>query len=628
MALCAALAFAACNKPEEIKDNPEKKQDAVDFAIYVNGETKTVNNGTKTAWVAGDSISVFLAEADAAAYVAEGAFTIAEEDLADGKFVGKITESLTEGKSYDWYAVYPNDDAATSPASVAVTFGSSRQTLTAGSTAALAGELVPLAGKGAGIAAADDVAFKMHQLAAIIKVTVKNNNTKAYTLSNINIAAAEEIVGDFTADITNPSAAVCTAVDGKAAKAFDIVPAATTEIASGAAVSFYAVVKPFTASTLSISINGAEAANVPAKAFTAGSIKEITVDAPAVLDPYPQFDWTMLCNCDDLSAEGFTYTHATGASIVKEGQKEGAGYLSRTMSGDAEIFCIKTPQFKTNITDKKKGHFVFWFYCSDAAGFKAACDGGDIEISSGDANLAVKTLRWGTRKWLADVITEGWNLIDLPLAAAIEINDSEPFDLNTACWFRLYTGGQGVAAERTYGIDALAFYESDEDYVAKTVFHNCDTKDFFTNSAGAIVDTENAQEGTGCVKFELGAGAVELVAIQRGANIIDAGCTQQTGHLHFKLYISDKEAFATGDGQIELSHSNAADNQEISWSTAAMIAGCNVGWNDIDLKFSEASGWGTGNDYNPGGTNWFRIYFVSLNKAATVMIDDIYFYAE
>lgn len=119
---------------------------------------------------------------------------------------------------------------------------------------------------------------------------------------------------------------------------------------------------------------------------------------------------------------------------------------------------------------------------------------------------------------------------------------------------------------------------------------NCDEKPDGNN--GYEVDTENAQEGTGCLSFVAAKGAVHVML---PADTIDG-----TGYdtLEFDLYVSDVALFDLFGGQgmnsgFEITSSGACDNQEISWKLAEIKEHHQgeelvVGWNHIILPLSTA----------------------------------------
>ena len=103
--LVAIAALSSCNK--ELADPNEGKIGAVPFEISASSiDTRTVNDGLSTKWVANDAINLFHAAAGTTAYTSDGQFTITSENLAANKFTGTLAAALKAG-NYDWYAFYP-----------------------------------------------------------------------------------------------------------------------------------------------------------------------------------------------------------------------------------------------------------------------------------------------------------------------------------------------------------------------------------------------------------------------------------------------------------------------------------------------------------------------------------------
>ena len=103
--LMLAATFTLTNCAEEI-ENPanEPETSGYPFEVIASVETKTVNNGLSTNWVAGDAINLFHAVTDGAEYVNNGKFVITEENLAETKFTGELKSELDPAEEYDWYA--------------------------------------------------------------------------------------------------------------------------------------------------------------------------------------------------------------------------------------------------------------------------------------------------------------------------------------------------------------------------------------------------------------------------------------------------------------------------------------------------------------------------------------------
>ena len=119
--------------------------------------------------------------------------------------------------------------------------------------------------------------------------------------------------------------------------------------------------------------------------------------------------------------------------------------------------------------------------------------------------------------------------------------------------------------------------------------------------------------------------------------------TMQNGHLVFWFYVSEENGDARyadnaaaikariQGGRIEVSSGQGA-NKGIAWNTATVFKNTlQMGWNKIDLKFSDATVYGDGFSLNTAALDWFRVYWegpVALYDKYTFGFDNIYFYAE
>ncbi len=178
-------------------------------------------------------------------------------------------------------------------------------------------------------------------------------------------------------------------------------------------------------------------------------------------DPAPDPDLVLFDACDD-----FTYYHSgkhrAGASIETLGRQEGKGYIKRVAAGDNEIFVFNREGvgnvIDSKITNPSKGRLVFWFYVEEAAKLRArAKTGGRIEISG--SNNHAHAMVWDSRKYIADVCTDGWNYISLPFSEGRNMDATHPFNHKAANYFRIYFDGSVDLYEMTFGIDAIGFKE-------------------------------------------------------------------------------------------------------------------------------------------------------------------------
>jgi hypothetical protein len=99
---------------------------------------------------------------------------------------------------------------------------------------------------------------------------------------------------------------------------------------------------------------------------------------------------------------------------------------------------------------------VFWFYVEEADKLRArAKTGGRIEISG--SNNPAHAMVWDSRKYIADVCTDGWNYISLPFSEGRNMDEAHPFNHKAANYFRIYFDGTVDLYEMTFGIDAIGF---------------------------------------------------------------------------------------------------------------------------------------------------------------------------
>lgn len=175
-------------------------------------------------------------------------------------------------------------------------------------------------------------------------------------------------------------------------------------------------------------------------------------------DPPADPDLVMFHSCDNLTY----FTHTSGASVEVIGRMEGSGYIERTTNSDNQIFVISRvgSSMDTKITDYSKGYLVFWFYINDAASLsRNTVATGRIELSQ-SGGPSQQCLYWNSKTCLADVVTDGWNYIQLRFSDATEMTPDKPFNPKGANYFRIYFDGPAGSYEYTYGIDAIGFKQT------------------------------------------------------------------------------------------------------------------------------------------------------------------------
>lgn len=219
LALAASLtvALASCTK-EKAEINPaDQNTDGLAFEISagVNATKTETDAELKTSWTAGDSLIVFHAEAGTTNYINDGMFKLKEAG-AVGQFTGTLAEALTEGKSYDWYVVYPYNEDITSPAAATFKYNQGAEKPGNGETVNLS--TLPLWSNVKGLASDQNVSFTMHQVYALGKVIMKNC-LQDVALTNFSISVSSEydlytlenhvtMTGDIDFDITGEAVSV------------------------------------------------------------------------------------------------------------------------------------------------------------------------------------------------------------------------------------------------------------------------------------------------------------------------------------------------------------------------------------------------------------------------------------
>lgn len=314
----AALTLTNCTKNEEENIVPETKGQA--FELFANADTRTTIDGVATSWDADDALNVFHADAGTTTYTKDNKFSIAEADVASGRFTGTLAGTLEEGKNYDWYISYPYNVNIKSPNATQgwMTVGSAHnasQTQNGNNSMAhICGENYPLCAKVLNVAATDKVAFeKMQHLTSVVKVKVTNTESEAITVSKVSFAtSSNDIVGTYKINITGDDVAYTASGASYVSKTASLDVVGGTSIEKDANAEFYLGIKPFTAAageTLTITVSTDKGDCVKtlelktATTFTAGKIK--TLNFGFALPVLPSVSTENPYTVGFESAEGF-----------------------------------------------------------------------------------------------------------------------------------------------------------------------------------------------------------------------------------------------------------------------------------------------------------------------------------
>lgn len=327
-----AAAFTLTNCAKEI-DAPVQEPESVGYPFEIVAstvDTKTVNDGMSTNWVADDQINLIHKESENpdASYVSEAAFSIASEDLVDGRFTGTLANPLVSG-NHDWYVLYPYSSYTKSPeksgylpigcepakSQVQIQEGN-------GSMAHIAGPNYPLWGNVMGVAHDEKPEVKMSHVSSLIKVVVTNVTDTPLTVENIEFAAPVDIVGTYYINFAGEKVECTKSGEDYVSKTATLKVNNGAAIEAGKSAEFYLAVRPFTAETgssLTLAVNGYSKkpkALTNDVTFHAGKIKTLNFAYDYVAPAGEQtvtFDFT---SAEELTALGVTLPNQSAGTNV------------------------------------------------------------------------------------------------------------------------------------------------------------------------------------------------------------------------------------------------------------------------------------------------------------------------
>ena len=331
MALAASLSLTNCAEKIEGPIAPATPA-GIPFEISADISTKTTNDGLATQWATGDAINLFHAEAGTAGYVSDGEFKL--DATRDGVFKGSLTSALGPSKSYDWYAIYPYNQAVKTPANNATTakwcYVGGRSDTPAvqngnNSTSHLVKSYAPLWGKVANVPSNEKPSMMMQHLASVVKVKVTNTTEKPLTVNSVAFTSTEPIVGQFYIDVTGTAVEYTTGDGLFNSSTASLTVKGATPLAKGESALYYIPIKPHTVAkdaTLKISVNGYEKPlTLPEDVtFTAGSIKTLAFNFDKVVVDYVTIPWT-----ENFSGDLSLYELVNGGSDTKTYEANLAG---------------------------------------------------------------------------------------------------------------------------------------------------------------------------------------------------------------------------------------------------------------------------------------------------------------
>ena len=352
--LMLASVFALTNCTEELVDptipNDEVTQETttpegegIPFQIYASlgTETKTVGSvsadGTlKTAWESGDQINVFHKVSDAAAYVDDGLFTVA--DIKNGLFDGELQEELDPNKLYNWYFVYVEDQSGKATdlekeqlTAIPMTFNVEPKEISQ-----VSGVNCPMYGTIKNLSGAVTPRMQLKHMTSLIELTIVNNTAAkdyhswgwtggAITLTDVKMSSSSALTNSsLTADITRDQLSF--ASNGGTDSKELVAVSSTKAVAKGASSKFYFIVSPSASKphTLNFTINGISRSVTKTLAFEAGKVTKFTVPINDLKHPHTS-------DAFDFKSTG---SATAGTQILQLGSKTDA---TATINGQANV---------------------------------------------------------------------------------------------------------------------------------------------------------------------------------------------------------------------------------------------------------------------------------------------------
>lgn len=153
-----------------------------------------------------------------------------------------------------------------------------------------------------------------------------------------------------------------------------------------------------------------------------------------------------------------------------------------------------------------------------------------------------------------------------------------------------------------------------------------DNADGWGWAGNGFVDEEDKKQGLASIKTTAEGGGSLLLLQHHLPAPLNTRVSKALGELRLWFYVSDPSQFEQAGeiGQFEISSSGEPDKNEFTWPVIVNNMGLNAGWNELVLKFNDASI--TGGDPDLSAINFFRIYLFMKGGATapvTVGVDDL-----
>lgn len=375
--MLAALTLTNCSQNEEFDSLPTAGNGS--FELFTQIDTRTANDGLSTKWVKNDAMSVFYAEANQSAYSSNHSFSIAEADLATGRFTGNLAEgeSLDATKTYDWYAIYPYKEQINAPVNtngyiyIGGKSNAAQKQTGNNSMAHICGSDYPLCGLAKGVAADQAPVLKMKHASCLVEVKVTNGLTEPLKVTDIAFTAVEDIQGSYYIDFSSENPSFKASNDNYVSNTATLSVSNGEEIAVGESATFYFAVKPFEAAAgdeLDLVISGTtpsgageHAANLSFSddvEFVGGTIKTLNVTYSTAVEVLEKETWSLVTIPTEI-------TEGTYVILTKNANSGAVSYLPSTTASSAPVqistsaFDLKTLEVSTHlVTDDMRWTFT------------------------------------------------------------------------------------------------------------------------------------------------------------------------------------------------------------------------------------------------------------------------------
>lgn len=330
----------------------------------------------------------------------------------------------------------------------------------------------------------------------------------------------------------------------------------------------------------------------------------------------------LIDGCESLSDNGPWQTSGD-LLLDMEDKTQGGASLSTTLTEGDQVQIIFQKPYETAIDassiDPEKAVLSMdvWFEDITKLNLGGNVEASQFEISSSH-NADQNEVSWPVSEWN---IKNGWNHIELRFKGAKHNDEIDMSQIRRIRWYHAAKIGS-----TTIKIDNIRIVErepanQDKPSDPNAIYiHHCEDVTGWHN-VSFTVDSENHQEGKGCLSTTVGGDFVWIMNL--GEAIDCSRFNRENGTLALDLYVSSAAGMKLSDGgnQIELSSTTNDDDHEYSWG---LNAGSLVdGWNHLELKLSDAGI--SGGEPDMAAINHFRFYHVgwSADGAVTVKIDNI-----